>query len=53
MAVVDDEAVAALLRERFDRSVSCTPGAEGAPSDGAVEVGWEDAGAMRSAWRWC
>lgn len=41
---------AGVLRERLARRVSWTPGAEGAPSDGVVDVGCEAAGVMRRAW---
>lgn len=45
---VDVEAFGAgWLRLRLERRVSCTPGAEGAPSWGVVVEGWEGAGTMR------
>lgn len=37
-------------RERFERRVSCTPGAEGAPSCGVVDCGWAAVGTMRRDW---
>ena len=36
------------VRERFDRRVSWTPGAEGAPGVSVVAAGWADVGTMRS-----
>lgn len=38
---------AGVLRARFERRVSCTPGAEGAPRDGVVVDVWAVEGTMR------
>lgn len=38
------------VRARLERRVSWTPGAEGAPREGRVEVGWAEGGAMRRDW---
>ena len=38
---------AGVVRERFERRVSWTPGAEGAPRAGVVLERWPDEGTMR------
>lgn len=50
-AVVDEPLGAELaVRPRLERSVSWTPGAEGAPLEGVVDVGCACEGVMRIAW---